>query len=1050
MPLTAYRARISGRATGPGFVKLGHSTSVARSCPAALSRLAARPVIARRYNSNETQSSVGDSLRKPQSIDDIRLQTEFEKNKDIRDYLRKWQEITPNTLDPVRNIELSESSQPWTGNMFTFGSDLDDAVDDKLRLTDEDMSGFAHIADEGEGVYDYLQPGDLVVFRMYAPFCSAWKPLTIGSSHEILRYGIYVRSINKQHQFYTHRGKWRIADTKDVDFVVRGFVSPKSVRRLHPYFPDTTAELLGEIQSTIEGGVPREAGARLLEKLNEFDAQVQALYRANSIRFDNIYEVVAHPEKQLQMTLDELACEALEIEPDQINDVIRYVVHRSCRQFPFLIDNDRSSLFTFQYVIFPTSVATMLTRVTTWVREHQSFLVGSVTANSVKSHHPMVTFIQKAQRLIRQSRVIRSPTVMACVGPSAQRFALEGAGISQVVRKVSNEAFTSFNDNDKLIIRFLQLWCIPPKRMKSAALQSAGSHIMRATGMYSAMELNSGSAPLFLQELGVFAPWENLRLLDQDLNLSPYPPTSDQKWSQFQGETQSSRRNCLGDAMAALRKDWGELPVYCVDAIDAQEIDDGISLERIPGSDSFWIHVHVANPSSYLNVGHRLIEYAAARLQTLYVPERTYPILPPSLTQEHFSLAPGRPCLTFSAKLNLQGQVLESNVTNGVVRNVKYITHDKLRSVFGVEADSSMKPLTVGGKMPERSRPDLQDTLSPEDENTFHTLRQLMLGFREYRRKNGAMEWPNNINTPVSMTVGRRPLDPPSIEVTHGGYYIGDPIIQLCPQKIDPHEVLDLSKHDLVSLLMNLACWVSAKWLAERNIPAVYDGTNYHPEYPPLTRENMSEYGGQGFFELAAPRGVSSSRPIHHIPLGLDAYVKSTSPLRRYSDLLAHYQIEAALRFEHEHGRRLDASNPDDAKALPFSHEDVEEHISRSRWKKNRLRAIDHGSKQFWACMLLFRAFYFAECALPETFECLVHRPFSQTAMVGTQYDNGFLGAITSLGVRCAIIVPPEVKDVDVLSVVEAKITSVNLARCLVTVQATRLVKPFKRVGEWA
>ncbi|KAL4753452.1 hypothetical protein BDW72DRAFT_169100 [Aspergillus terricola var. indicus] len=1036
MPLTAYRARISGRATGPGFVKLGRATSGARSRPAALSRLAARPVIARRYNSNGAQSSVGDSLRKPQSIEDIRLQTEFEKNKDIRDYLRKWQEITPNTLDPVRNIELSESSQPWTGNMFTFGSDLDDAVDDKLRLTDEDMSGFAHIADEGEGMYDYLQPGDLVVFRI---------------SHEILRYGIYVRSINKQHQFYTHRGKWRIADTKDVDFVVRGFVSPKSVSRLHPYFPDTTAELLGEIQSTIEGGVPREAGARLLQKLNEFDAQVQALYRANSIRFDNIYEVVAHPEKQLQMTLDELACAALEIEPDQVNDVIRYVVHRSCRQFPFLIDNDRSSLFTFQYVIFPTSVATMLTKVTTWVREHQSFLVGSVTANSVKSHHPMVTFILKAQRLIRQSRVVRSPTVMACVGPSAQRFAPEGAGIAQVVRKVSNEAFTSFNDNDKLIIRFLQLWCIPPKRMKSAALQSAGSHVMRATGMYSAMELNSGSAPLFLQELGVFAPWENLRLLDQDLNLSPYPPTSDQMWSQVQGESQSSRRNRLGDAMAALRKDWGELPVYCIDAIDAQEIDDGVSLERIPGSDdSFWIHVHVANPSSYINVGHRIIEYAAARLQTLYVPERTYPILPPSLTQEHFSLAPGRPCLTFSAKMNLQGQVLETNVSNGVVQNVKYITHDKLRSVFGVEADNSMKPLTVGGKMPERSRPDLQDTLSPEDKSTFHTLRQLMLGFREYRRRNGAMEWPNNINTPVSMTVGRRPLDPPSMEVTDGGYYVGDPIIQLCPRKIDPHEVLDLSKHDLVSLLMNLACWVSAKWLAERNIPAVYDGTNYHPEYPPLTRENMSEYGGQGFFELAAPRGVSSSRPIQHVPLGLEAYVKSTSPLRRYSDLLAHYQIEAALRFEHEHGRRLDATNPDDAKVLPFSHEDVEEHISRSRWKKNRLRAIDHGSKQFWACMLLFRAFYFAECALPETFECLVHRPFSQTAMVGTQYDNGFLGAITSLGVRCAIIVPPEIKDVDVLSVVEAKITSVNLARCLVTVQATRLVKSFKRVGEWA
>ncbi|KAL4994709.1 hypothetical protein BDV10DRAFT_145268 [Aspergillus recurvatus] len=55
MPLIAFRARVSGRATGPGFVKLGHPTSGARSRPAALSRFAANPVIARRYNSSEAQ-----------------------------------------------------------------------------------------------------------------------------------------------------------------------------------------------------------------------------------------------------------------------------------------------------------------------------------------------------------------------------------------------------------------------------------------------------------------------------------------------------------------------------------------------------------------------------------------------------------------------------------------------------------------------------------------------------------------------------------------------------------------------------------------------------------------------------------------------------------------------------------------------------------------------------------------------------------------------------------------------------------------------------------
>ncbi|KAL4901716.1 hypothetical protein BDW74DRAFT_169932 [Aspergillus multicolor] len=1033
MPLILSRARVYGRATGPSLVKLSRCTSVgARLRPAALSRVAASPAENRRYNSNtaeaELQATSSDaSFGHAQSIEDIRLQAEFAKNKDIREYLRKWRALRPDTLDPVRDISISDPSEPWVGNMVNFGSG-EETLDDQLRLTDEDMSDFVDFGDEGEGADDYLHPGDLVAFR----------PL-IFSSNSMLRHAIYVRTINKQHQFYTHRGKWQIAEPKDVDFVVRGFTSPKSVSRLHPYFPDTTAVLCGDMQSTIEGGVPREAGAYLLDKINQFEMQSHALYRANSARFDNIYTLVAHKEKQLQMTLDELACAALEIMPEQVNDVIRFVVHRACRQYPLLIDSDRSSLFNHEYMIFPTPIAKMLDKVTTWCHEYQAHLVQSASLNkSPPRDHPMSAFIYKAQQLIRRSRAIRSPTVMASVGPSSQRFVPGQDGNPCVVRRVLTDAFTA---DDKLIIQFLQLWCIPPKRMRSSALQSVGSHIMRATGMYSTLDLNAGSAPLFLQEIGVFAPWENPRLLDADLSLSTPPPTVSE------GDENSS----LTDAMATLRKDWGELPVYCVDAVDAEEIDDGISLERIQGSeDTFWVRVHIANPSAYLASDHLNVQYASSRLQTLYVPDRTYPIFPKDLTQKNFSLAPGRPCLTFSAKMNFEGEVLETDVCNGTLQNVKYITHDKLRSILGVEPDESMEPLVVGGKMPRRSRPGIQDTVSPEDESTFHTLRKLMLGFREHRRQNGAMEWPLSMNLSVSMSAGNEPLPEPSMQVSQAGYYVGDPIIQLRPQQRDPHEVVDTSKHDLVSLLMNLACWVSAKWCAERNIPAVYDGTNYHPELPRLTRDNMSEYGGEGFFHLAAPRGVSSPQPMKHIPLGLDAYVKSTSPLRRFTDMLAHYQIEAALRFESENQTRFDALDPSHADLLPFSHAAVEEYISRTRWKHNRIRAIDHMSKQFWACMLFFRAFYFAECALPETFECLVHRPLSATPLAGTQYDTGFLGAITSLGLRCAISVPPSLEGVEILSVVEAKVTGVNMARSLVMMEATRLVKPFKRVGEWA
>ncbi|THC92664.1 hypothetical protein EYZ11_007866 [Aspergillus tanneri] len=859
------------------------------------------------------------------------------------------------------------------------------ADSETFRKVDDDAADFDNLADDGDSMHDLLEPGDLVA---------------LSSSEGVLSLAVYVRSVCKQQQFYTDRGKWRIDFEKDLDYVVKGFAPPELVAPLHPYFPDSLAQPGKVTQSTIEGGVPRPVGATLLQMINTFGEQVQEIFLANAHRLDNIHDLVADETDKLEFTLEELACRALNVEKGEFDNAMLFAVHQAVRRNPFVIENDRSSLFTNHYLVQPKRIANILETVIKWVHEHQDHLVRSVMGKEAvpMQNHPLQQFIQKAQRLIRLSRNVRSPTMMGCVGPTANRFQPGQDGMASVYREVPTE---QFNSNDRMIIEFLQLWCIPPS--------------------------------------------------DQSLALPGHgvSPRSDTEWARVQQACETLNSEGLADTMQSIRTDWGDLPVYCVDNADAQEIDDGVSLERVPGSDdTFWIRVHIANPSAFINPNNLIMEYAASRVQTLYAPERTYPMFPESLTQTHFSLSPNRPTLTFSAKMNLDGVVLDTNVSNGIVRNVVYITHDKLRSLFEPSTERHLEPLTVGGEFDKRHlRKGLQETLSLEDKSSFHILRKLMLAFREHRRKNGAMEWPSPIDTPISMTTGAQNPNPYNMYVTEGHYILGDPIIQLHQRDLDPHEVPDLTKRNLVSLLMNLACWVSAKWCSERNIPVVYDGTYYHPEYTSLTNENLTRYGGQNWLHLAAPKGMSSSNPVHHVPLGLDAYVKSTSPLRRYADVLAHYQIEAAIRFEHENGRRFDAKS--DGHSLPFSRDYVDRYIIQSRWKRNRLRDVDRASKQFWACMLLFRAFYFAECTLPETFKCLVHKPYSSSSLVEAQLGRRFSGMITSLGVRCQIITPPGLTDVDILSVVEAKILSVDISRLMVVMEATRVIKPFERVGEW-
>lgn len=863
--------------------------------------------------------------------------------------------------------------------------------------------------------------------------------------------GVYVRSIDKQLQFYTDRGKWRIAFSKDVDYVIRGFTSPDSLGSLLPYFPRSAAQLSGHLQSAIEGGIPRPLGSALLEKMHGFIEDMLQFYRENAQRLDNLHRVVADADEKREFTLAELASKGLAVDKKDLNDISLFAIHWTSRRNKYLIESDRSSLVADNYLVQPRAMASIIDNVTTWVREHQEHLVSQVTnpPSYQFQQHPLQKFIQTAQALIGISRKHRSPTVMASVGPTARKHQSGPDAENSVLREIQE---MQLSENDQMIVKFLLHYAIPPRYMTSGTLRSVGSHIMRATGMYDSLEVNSGSMPLFLQELGIISPWENLRLLDQRLALPGHriSTQADEMWEEVQNECKKFNSG-VNDSMEDMRTDWGDLPVYCVDSPGAQEIDDAVSLERIPGSDdTFWIRVHVANPSAFVSPDSLIAKYAALRHQTLYVPERTYPMLPKDFTHEHFSLAPGRPSLTFSAKMNLQGEVLDTNITNGIVRNVIYATHDMLRELFGAAPEDASDRLKVGGDLTrEESLNTLKETLSDTDQENFRILRKLLLGFREFRRENGAIEYPMSNSNPVTIDCGE-PLPPFNTEVDRARHLVGDPIIHLPIQSIDPHEVPDQSKRYLISITMNVACWVAGKWCADRNIPAVYDGTWYHPEYPKLTNKTLNEVGGDGWRKFAHPKGTSAAEPIHHTSLGLPAYVKTTSPLRRYIDLLAHYQIEAALRFEQTQNRAFDGSVPENQSLLPFPKPAVEEYIAKSKWKLSALKEISRSSRQFWACLLLFRAFYFAECDLPETFRVLLVKPYSFTALIGSEFQDGYMGVLSDLGVKCHVTVPKEFGEVDILSLVEAKITEVNMARMMVMVEPVGLIKKYERVGDWA
>jgi exoribonuclease-2 len=100
----------------------------------------------------------------------------------------------------------------------------------------------------------------------------------------------------------------------------------------------------------------------------------------------------------------------------------------------------------------------------------------------------------------------------------------------------------------------------------------------------------------------------------------------------------------------------------------------------------------------------------------------------------------------------------------------------------------------------------------------------------------------------------------------------------------------------LIAEMMILSNWLSARFLAEKDLPAIFRSQ-------PKPKSRILKNGTGTLFQnwmqrKQLNRFVLRSTPDQHCGLGLDAYVTATSPIRKYFDLVTQRQLRAALGLE--------------------------------------------------------------------------------------------------------------------------------------------------------
>ncbi len=366
-------------------------------------------------------------------------------------------------------------------------------------------------------------------------------------------------------------------------------------------------------------------------------------------------------------------------------------------------------------------------------------------------------------------------------------------------------------------------------------------------------------------------------------------------------------------------RDLSLLKTYTIDDRETIEIDDAISLEKI--NQQFKVWVHIASPAALINYDSALDRQARKKNSSLYLCNKIEYMFPEIIVDRLFSLKEkeNRFAISVGAIIEDNGEISSYEVTKSIVKPIYRLNYD--------DAD------------------ELLDYV-PEEEEDLYLIYKLINLRRNWRKKNGARE--------IIESQGK-------IKVKGDIPYIK--IIEPTPSR------------KLISESMVLYGDIISMFTKENNIPIPYrvqdsiknESIGFKPRGSIMTNYLLKKTMGKTYY---------TSKSLKHSSLGLASYTHSSSPIRRYADLLIHYQITNFLNNKKlismlEMEKLINNLNKLSRQNINKYREDQKEWIMR--WFKGKKNKVYKCVLLSWInlnkniSILYFNDYYFTQICILET-----------------------------------------------------------------------------------
>ncbi|MCP9762394.1 ribonuclease R [Lacihabitans soyangensis] len=380
------------------------------------------------------------------------------------------------------------------------------------------------------------------------------------------------------------------------------------------------------------------------------------------------------------------------------------------------------------------------------------------------------------------------------------------------------------------------------------------------------------------------------------------------------------------------RRDFRETLTFTIDPADAKDFDDAISYKVLENG-NYEIGVHIADVSHYLQPNTKLEAEAYRRATSVYLVDRTIPMLPEKLSNNLCSLRPNEDKLVFSAvfEMNHSAQVVGEWFGRAVIHSDRRFAYEEAQEI--IEDTENKEPVY---------------------DPILKNLNRMALILRKERFNKGAFNFETN-ETKFNLDEKGRPI----------GVF----------QKVrkDAHKLIEefmlLANKHVAQFVYNIAKKKDKEAEAYTMVYRVHEPPN------PTKMETFAKFANklgfvvktgstaalskslnglmteiegspvQNVLESLAVRTMSKARystqNLGHFGLAFDHYSHFTSPIRRYPDVMAHRMLQHYL----DGGKSLPADDYEDKCKHSSDQEKLAAEAERASIKYKQVEYMSYQSR---------------------------------------------------------------------------------------------------------